>query len=81
MKPLRYGDVDAVHELLVQCSKVQHGFVTEHAEYLRIHMKEFHRSRGQAEKEISWRDVSEEYSSLCYYLSDIDAGTEGSVAQ
>jgi hypothetical protein len=71
MNTPEYADVDAVHELLDECSRYEDSFIDEHSRYLRRFLGDFERYKKPDKIEESWRDVSNQFYSLRVYIDGL----------
>ena len=65
------GDIQAVRDLLSECSRYTDGFIDEHSRYLRSHLSDYTRYKRDAEVAISWDLICSEFYDLRGYINNL----------
>jgi len=54
---LDQGDIQAVRDLLGECSRLNYDYTREHSAYLRIHLADYQRYKRDAEVARAWEGI------------------------
>ena len=66
------GDIQAVRDLLTECSRYDYDYTREHSAYLRNHLADYQRYKRDAEVTRAWEGICNQFYALRTFIDGLD---------